>query len=97
MYNLNNNFIMAHGTASKKQRVNNVYERAVLLVEPLGSTLLPIRTIYIRMSESHANIVTVSQKIKEVLDSEDTFVVTDIVKDRKFTTDWERKVTHSFY
>jgi hypothetical protein len=49
----------------------------VQLVEPLGSSLLPLQTVYLRLTESEANVTSVASKIQEVLDSEETIIVTD--------------------
>jgi hypothetical protein len=70
----------------------------VQLVEPLGGTLLPVQTIYIKLIESEANIVTVSQGIQEILDSEETFVLTDCTgQEIHDSSGTQRNVADCFY
>lgn len=47
------------------------------LVELMGSTLLPVQTVYLKLSEADANVTSVSSKVQEVLDSEEAFVIMD--------------------
>jgi len=49
-------------------------DRSIQLVD---ASLMPIQTLYLKLSDSDANVPAVSQKVQEQLDTEDTIIITD--------------------
>ena len=42
-----------------------------------GWPFVPIQSVFLRVTETEANVTSISQKVQEQLDSEDTIILTD--------------------
>ena len=46
-------------------------------MEAHGRTLVPIQTVYLRLSEQEANVSSISDKVQEQLDSHQPIIIVD--------------------